>query len=528
MSSFDWKSFLQQWSQAILESMTDTDKEYLPQEVLNSNWLGYAGATDEQIARAETRLGVKLPPSYREFLKVSNGWRQTARQTDSFNHRLWSTEEIEHFAVRHPQWIKAFHDRLGTNGISLDEEFQELDDQWEPVTLSPVPLSDEDYLVYGDEQDPRKIRPDHLRTAIEISDIGVDSIYLLNPQVMTAEGEWEAWFFADYLQGGDRYRSFQEMMEAEYRNFLELREPTLETDFTPDQRISLDDENSDASSVEEEQDNVLVDITSLPWESLKRLTIEFQHHRQDDQPTYRTIANSSAPDTAHIWAGIAEDQLHHWLHHQLLEVKNIVLQSHPLMTDQRLEPVLESQETSAILAAASLAVADVIENDQGCGIDVQEPQAEDRSEEQAEELSLELNPEIVQLVIRQPSNATVRLMASSTDARKSKNVGRGSLSSQQPFSIEVAFHLAGPQIAGISLHRIFYRVQVFAQNRINHQWVELGQTAPNSLGNDQSTYVVNLSNQVLDTGMYRLQIITSLSGEALALSSFEVPLVNVA
>lgn len=87
MGSFDWKSFLLCWSQIILESMNDEEKQQLPQEVLDSGWFGYPGATDEQIAKVEARLQRRLPPSYREFLKVTNGWRQTAKGSDSFNHK---------------------------------------------------------------------------------------------------------------------------------------------------------------------------------------------------------------------------------------------------------------------------------------------------------------------------------------------------------------------------------------------------------------------------------------------------------
>jgi hypothetical protein len=41
--------------------------------------------------------------------------------------------------------------------------------------------------------------------------------------VVFADGEWEAWFFANWLPGASRYRSFAEMMEAERQNFLDLQ-----------------------------------------------------------------------------------------------------------------------------------------------------------------------------------------------------------------------------------------------------------------------------------------------------------------
>ena len=56
---------------------------------------------------------------------------------------------------------------------------------------------------------------------LEISDESDSAIYLLNPEVVTAEGEWEAWLFANWLPGASRYRSFAELMEAEYRTFRE-------------------------------------------------------------------------------------------------------------------------------------------------------------------------------------------------------------------------------------------------------------------------------------------------------------------
>jgi hypothetical protein len=33
--------------------------------------------------------------------------------------------------------------------------------------------------------------------------------------VVTPDGEWEAWFFANWLPGANRYRSFWEMLQTE-------------------------------------------------------------------------------------------------------------------------------------------------------------------------------------------------------------------------------------------------------------------------------------------------------------------------
>lgn len=185
---------MRRWSQ---EALASHDPTSLPNDIQDSGWLGYPSATDAEIAQAESRLNTIFPPSYRAFLKVSNGWRQTTPFID----RLWSTEEIEWFTTRHSDWIEDFIRRYGDRDLE----------------------NDANYEIYGPDQDCRTLRSQFLYSSLEISQKGDSSIYLLNPQVTTANGEWEAWFFGNWLPGADRYRSFEELMQAEYQNFLELR-----------------------------------------------------------------------------------------------------------------------------------------------------------------------------------------------------------------------------------------------------------------------------------------------------------------
>lgn len=81
-------------------------------------------------------------------------------------------------------------------------------------------VPDELYFVYGAAQDATNIRPEYLSSALQISDITESTVLLLNPDVRTTEGEWEAWFFAAWAAGGAyRYRSFWELMCAMVRQF---------------------------------------------------------------------------------------------------------------------------------------------------------------------------------------------------------------------------------------------------------------------------------------------------------------------
>lgn len=203
MNHFDWKALLTQWSEELHASgLNLSEGEYsdvgFSKEVrtspaaIPSGWLGYPGATEAQIVQAENRLGVHLPPSYREFLKVTNGW---PRITD-FIYKIWPVEEIDWFATRHQDLID----------IWMEGDFH---------------IPDQEYFVYGEAQGPTRVY--YLQTALEISDKGDQAFYLLNPQVITPEGEWEAWFFAEWLHGAVRYPSFWELMQGEHQSFLRGR-----------------------------------------------------------------------------------------------------------------------------------------------------------------------------------------------------------------------------------------------------------------------------------------------------------------
>jgi len=196
MTIYDWRPFLEQLSRAVLESPYAESYD-IPPDVVASGWLGFPGATEEQIVAAEARLGTTFPPSYRAFLKVTNGWRQL----DSSIDKLWSVEDVEWFRTRNQDWID-----LWTKGEAMMGELPR--------------ISDEQYFVYGPEQDCVHMRSEYLSAALEISDTGDSAILLLNPEVTTPDGEWEAWFYATWLPGANRYRSFWDLMQAHYEEIL--------------------------------------------------------------------------------------------------------------------------------------------------------------------------------------------------------------------------------------------------------------------------------------------------------------------
>jgi hypothetical protein len=197
MTPYDWEPFLAGWSVELLSSEL---AGVFPLETKASGWVGSPGASEGALEATEARLGRSLPPSYRAFLQVSDGWPMLLPLLG----RLWSADRIDWLAAKRSSLIDAW--LMG-----------------ESLAGGGPPIPDPEYLVYGEDQDPVLIRVEYLRSALEISSLDVrdDAIYLLNPQIVTAEGEWEAWFLASWLPGAIRYPSFWEMMQAEHLRFQE-------------------------------------------------------------------------------------------------------------------------------------------------------------------------------------------------------------------------------------------------------------------------------------------------------------------
>jgi hypothetical protein len=185
VTTSEWGSWLAEWNRELLERIDPTLENRLTQagislethllrygvtpETLASGWLGYPAATEDQITRLEARLGKTLPPSYRAFLKASNGFRQPQMLV----WRILPAEEVDWFRVRNQQTIDI---------------------------LKP----------YGDD----------LSGVLEISarEIAGSAIYLLNPEAITADGEWEAIYYAHWQAPNcTRYSSFWDLMRKEYK-----------------------------------------------------------------------------------------------------------------------------------------------------------------------------------------------------------------------------------------------------------------------------------------------------------------------
>lgn len=182
---FDWKAFLVDMSARALADGGEHQRAISEQQ-RQSGWLGEKPASEELILDAEKRLGQRLPPSYRAFLRETNGFGPVTHSI----HRMRPLTEINWFRNEEPETI---------------EIWQEYVDSDEP--------DDAVYLQYGNYQ--RGFRARYMKNALQISDRSEGDVILLIPEVLNDEGEWETWYFGPAFAGAWRFPSFQEFMEGE-------------------------------------------------------------------------------------------------------------------------------------------------------------------------------------------------------------------------------------------------------------------------------------------------------------------------
>jgi hypothetical protein len=184
MNADEWKVFLANWTREI--AARDNKNPNTARAIDPRYGLGFRSATNEQIVVAESRLGTTLPPSYSEFLRATNGLLQPYNYVAACGGDFWPAADIDWFRVRNAEWIESY--------AGVDEA-----------------LSAAGAASFVGE----------LSGALELSHDGDAAVYLLNPRVLTANGEWEAWFLAAWSPEVERFPSFHAMIQSRYRAFHE-------------------------------------------------------------------------------------------------------------------------------------------------------------------------------------------------------------------------------------------------------------------------------------------------------------------
>ncbi|HLP13542.1 MAG TPA: SMI1/KNR4 family protein [Flavobacteriales bacterium] len=181
----DWKKTLIEMGY-LINTLIEENMIYYNKEDVKLDWLGYEGASDNEINRKEKSLGIFLPESYKKFLKISNGFRQIS----PFSGNLQPVSSIN--------WLKF---------VSAD--FVQMHDESEDINVP-----DDKYFDYSENQRTEFYRAKYLKESIAISEWVDGSIILLNPMVQYGD-ECEAWIYANWYPGARRFRSFADLMMYE-------------------------------------------------------------------------------------------------------------------------------------------------------------------------------------------------------------------------------------------------------------------------------------------------------------------------
>ena len=159
------------------------ENQLLDSIALQSKWLGYSPASTDEIASLESRLGVKLPSSFKEFLLNSNGFRNVSMFLDN----LFPTSKID--------WAKNTEDSWWFDLLESQE----------------YKVSDKDYFQYSQPQDEIKFRGEYFRHSLKISEWHKGMCIFLNP-IITFENEWEVLEYATWFPGTLRFKSFKDFL----------------------------------------------------------------------------------------------------------------------------------------------------------------------------------------------------------------------------------------------------------------------------------------------------------------------------
>ncbi|MEU9860505.1 SMI1/KNR4 family protein [Streptomyces sp. NPDC047971] len=175
---FDWHEFLGRWRDEWVPRADAEDDEDDGQTAASP---ARPGADETAIAAAEERLGRRLPPSYRAFLAVSDGW-----QVDQMAaiHELGGVEDIEWFG--------------------------------DPFDMTPM----YERSLGDDPREEEVLLAGMWRRALRLETDSDMSYALLDPGDTDRDGEWALYVYKGW--GGeypDRYPSFRAYMEAMYRGF---------------------------------------------------------------------------------------------------------------------------------------------------------------------------------------------------------------------------------------------------------------------------------------------------------------------
>lgn len=204
MTMKGWMELLAAWDKRILSILREDHGKGKYEgyadilRLLEKQTLGYPPATGSEIAEAEARLGLLLPESYKNFLRVSNGWDQLGIGPDFQVGLIFPANGVDFFYKQDPYLFSAESGTpMNSNSFCMESEDRN----------SVIDFAEENYTI------------DKLEKKIAVSEAG-EHQYFLYPEVIRKDAEWEAWRCAESDAIYYRYGSFWDLMNAEFKRLL--------------------------------------------------------------------------------------------------------------------------------------------------------------------------------------------------------------------------------------------------------------------------------------------------------------------
>jgi hypothetical protein len=193
MTTSEWKVFLEQYNRELLACGEIV--QHLPENVVDSGWLGFPPASEDELSEAEHRLQVQLPPSLKSFYSVTNGWRTTGFFI------------FEILPVARIGWLRYLIPHLYGLAVRAEQiagPFKE-------------DLDNRRLTAYRLEQGTR------VKRSLVLSLEGDASIWLLDPGTLNCAGEWAGGTWASWNPAMEWLaESFAGLMEDELNSFRKL------------------------------------------------------------------------------------------------------------------------------------------------------------------------------------------------------------------------------------------------------------------------------------------------------------------
>lgn len=195
-----WTELFEAWQEAVL-SFDETPPATLFRPPADAR----------MIDDLEARLGTRLPPSYRAFLEHTNGAPAIPRWGIV---RTGLVQELADglLSVESVAWLREYDPAMATWLEAPESDDAEA--AWHHPAFD-AREAERDYLYPEGGGDLVAVKSGHLLYSLAITAI-VDGYHtVLNPLVVDADGEWEAWDDGTKLPGALRYASFADLLEAD-------------------------------------------------------------------------------------------------------------------------------------------------------------------------------------------------------------------------------------------------------------------------------------------------------------------------